>query len=90
MQGNEMEARRAYQGGATSSKQIYIVVSALLVALALALAAVYLSRGVTSASPTSRHSVQASFQAPDAQERNAQINASRNPQPTHRATHGAI
>jgi hypothetical protein len=82
-----MEARRAFQGGATSSKQIYIVVSALLVALALALAVAYLASR-TSASVPAGHSVQAAFQAPDAQERNAQLNSSRNPQPTYRETHG--
>lgn len=83
-----MEARRAFQGGATSSKQIYIVVSALLVALALALAVVYLANRTSVRAPASGHSVQAAFQAPDAQERNAQINASRNAQPTYRETHG--
>lgn len=83
-----MEARRAFQGGATSSKQIYIVVSALLVAIALVLAVAYLASRTSASVPASRHSVQAAFQAPDAQERNAKLNASRGPQVTYRETHG--
>jgi len=83
-----MEARRAFQGGASSSKQIYIVVSALLVALALALAVAYLASRTSASVPASGHSVQAAFQTPDAQERNANLNSSRNPQATYRETHG--
>ena len=83
-----MEARRAFQAGASSSKQIYIVVSALLVALALALAVAYLASRTSASVPASVHSVQAAVQAPDAQERNARMNASRNNQPSYLETHG--
>ena len=61
-----MEARRAFQSGAKSSKQIWIVVAALLAVLALGVAAAYLAKGVTSASaPSSGHVVQASVVGSD-------------------------
>ncbi|TMF44992.1 MAG: hypothetical protein E6I23_05940 [Chloroflexi bacterium] len=72
-----MEARRTFQGGATSSKQIWIVVAALVAALALGVASLYLAKGMSSASaPATTHVVQ-SFQAPDALDRNAEIQAAR-------------
>jgi flagellar basal body-associated protein FliL len=69
-----MEARRAFQAEAKSTKPIWIVIAALLAALALGVAGAYLAKGLTSASaPASGHFVQTSFQAPDAVDRNAQI-----------------
>jgi hypothetical protein len=69
-----MQARTAIQGRASSSKQIWFVVAALLAALVLGVAGAYLAKSLTVASaPTSVHIVQAGLQAPDAQDRNAQI-----------------
>ena len=72
-----MEARRTFQGGVASSKSMWIVVAALVAALALGVASLYLAKGMSSASaPAATHVVQ-SFQAPDAQDRNAEIQAAR-------------
>ena len=69
-----MQARTAYQGRARTSKSIWTVVVALLAALALGVAGANLAKSLTSASvPTSVHIVQTGFQAPDAQDRNAQL-----------------
>jgi flagellar basal body-associated protein FliL len=58
-----MEARRAFQTGARSSKQIWIVVAALLAVMALGVAGAYLAKGLTSASaPASQQVVQGNFQ----------------------------
>jgi len=68
-----MEARRTFQGGATSSKPNWIVVAALLAALLLAAVSVYLAKGMSTASaPAATHAV-TSYQAPDALDRNAEI-----------------
>ena len=67
-----MEARRTFQGGVTSSKPNWIVVAALLAALLLAAASVYLAKGMSSVSAPATHVV-TSFQAPDALDRNAEI-----------------
>jgi hypothetical protein len=45
-----MEARRTFETGARSSKQIWIVFAALLAALVLALGGAYVAKGLTSAS----------------------------------------
>jgi hypothetical protein len=72
-----MEARRTFQGGATSSKANWIVVAALLAALLLAAVSVYLAKGMSSASAPAATHVVTSFQAPDAVDRNAAIQAAR-------------
>jgi hypothetical protein len=73
-----MEARRTFQGD-TKSSRIWIVVAALLAAIALGLAGGYAVKGVTSKSaPASAPVVQTGFQAPDAADRNAAIQQSRN------------
>ena len=68
-----MEARRTFQGGVTSSKPNWIVVAALLAALLLAAASVYLAKGMSSASAPAATHVATSFQAADALDRNAEI-----------------
>jgi hypothetical protein len=72
-----MEARRTFQGGATSSKPNWIVVAALLAALLLAAVSAYLAKGMSSASAPAATHVVTSFQAPDAADRNAAIQAAR-------------
>src|SRR2546427_10835788 len=73
--GNEMEARRTFQGGATSSKQLWIVVAALGAALALGVAILYLAKRMSSArAPATKHVVQC-FQAPEALNRKGEIQA---------------
>lgn len=69
-----MEARRTFEAGAKSSKQIWIVVAALLVVLALGVAGAYFAKSLTSASaPASGHVVKIAFtQSDNAQERSAQ------------------
>jgi flagellar basal body-associated protein FliL len=58
-----MEARRAFQTGARSSKQIWIVVAALLAVVALGVAGAYLVKGLTSSSAAaSQQVVQGNFQ----------------------------
>ncbi len=76
-----MEARRTFQGDAKSSR-IWIVVAAMLAAIALGLAGGYLGKGLTSSTApasvtVSGHVVQSGFQAPDAQDRNSVILRSR-------------
>ena len=69
-----MEARRTLQGRASSSKQVLILVAALLVVWALGVAIVFFVTRTSSPSvPAAGHVMQTSSQAPDAQERNAQI-----------------
>jgi hypothetical protein len=72
-----MEARRTFQGGVTSSKPNWIVVAALLAALLLAAVGAYLAKGMSSASAPAATHVVTSFQAPDAVDRNAAIQAAR-------------
>jgi hypothetical protein len=69
-----MEARRTFQSEVKSSR-IWIVVAALLAAIALGLGGAYAAKGLTSSSapasaPVVGHVVQSGFQGPDAQERN--------------------
>ena len=72
-----MEARRTFQGGGTSSKPNGMVVAALLAALLLAAVSAYLAKGMSSASAPAATHVVTSFQAPDAVDRNAAIQAAR-------------
>lgn len=72
-----MEARRAFQGEAKSYKQIWIVVAALLAALLLGVVAPYIFKSVSTGAAPSGHVVQTGFQAPDAQDRNAQTMGAR-------------
>jgi hypothetical protein len=69
-----MEARRTFRTGARSSRQILIVVAALLAVVALGVAGAFLAKGLTAASaPTSVKAVSTSVMAPDALDRNAKI-----------------
>jgi hypothetical protein len=82
----EMEARRTFAGDPKSSR-VWIVVASLLAAMALGLAGGYAVKGVTpSAAPAhlSAPVVQSGFQAPDAADRNAAIQQSRNGARSHK------
>ena len=72
-----MEARRTFQRGVASPKPNWIVVAALLAALLLAAVSAYLAKGMSSASAPAATHVVTSFQAPDALDRNAAIQAAR-------------
>jgi hypothetical protein len=56
----EMEARRTFEAGARSSKQVWFVVAALLAVLVLGVAGAYIAKGLTSvsASPSGHAAVQ--------------------------------
>jgi hypothetical protein len=70
-----MEARRTFDAGAKSSKQIWLVVAAFLAVVALGVAGAYFAKGINFASAPGRgHVVKiVSTQGPDAVERNAQL-----------------
>ncbi|MGH7764950.1 MAG: hypothetical protein ACREOM_11120 [Candidatus Dormibacteraceae bacterium] len=71
-----MEARGTYGAGARSSKQIWIAVAALVAVIALGVAGAFLARGLgTAGAPNSVKTVTTSVMAPDAAERNAQLQA---------------
>jgi hypothetical protein len=73
-EGNAMEARRSFEGGAKSSK-VWIVIAGLLAAMALGLAGGYAAKSpATVIVPGVTHAaVQGAFQAPDAKTRNDAI-----------------
>jgi hypothetical protein len=69
-----MEVRRTFRTGAKGSKQIWIVVAALLAVVALGVAGAFLAKGLTAAgAPTSVKTVSTGVMAPDAQDRNAKF-----------------
>ena len=68
-----MEVRRTY-GGATSAKQIWLAVAALLAVVVLGVAGAFLAKDLTGAgAATSAKAASTGVMAPDAQDRNAVI-----------------